>query len=413
MEGSNLIQGETLVDGVGRTGFDVNMKSEPWRRGYYQTLMGAGRVAEHLEGHAKRKGQESGTIIPWESVPGPSNPRPKPLPWTKSGIHLHPPTEEECENAFPQPEAFYMKVLTTRGFDSGQRLDAALAYADWCDFKGLSDTAGSMYDWALDIAMAGLPEGSNGVADIQTGVIQKGKESLVTTNILKATTAMAIHNAKVGKVKEALPIFLSVLRARKQLPAAPAYFEANKKSMDPKNPRADLFAALKAFVFDQLYPPAPPSGDERPFHTLKEACEEIGLMTYIGEILFATSSSEKEKGLSWTRDSVEASEAVMWVMDETDEQDGREKCRQCLDTGLKNWQTMAQEMRRLSLEKQQQAQQNSGLLGTGWGQQSAVEKAQKEAERWKMEEEQIELRKEKTFTLIHPLKPVKRGWMTV
>jgi hypothetical protein len=409
IEGANIVPGETLVDGVGRTGFDVSMKSEPWRRGYYQTLMGAARAAEHMDGFARRKGNNK-LAYRWESIPGPNNSRPKPLPWSKQGYHLNPPTEEECEDCMPQPEVYYMKILTTNGFDSGQRLDAALAYADFCDYKGLNDTAEHMYDWALDIAMAGLPQGADGVVDIKTGIIQKGKEEFVSNNLFKATTALAIHHAKTGQVKEALPIFLSILRARKQLPAAPAYFQPNRNSTAAPGPGNEFLSAAKAFIFDEMYPPANSSGDERPFHTLKEACEEVGLMTYIGEILFATSSSEKEKGLSWTRDSVEASEAIMWVMDETNEQEGKERCRQCLETGLVNWRMMVEEMEKLSVEKERKARQDSGFLGSGWGKQALTKKAQKEVERWKNEQDQVALRKEKTLPLVQPLKEVPQGW---
>ena len=414
-DGTNLIQGETLVEGVGRTGFGISMKSEPWRRGYFQTLMGMGRVAENLDGLAVRKDEtkEMKQLFPWECIPGPRNPRPKPVPFLKRHSRI-PPTEEEAQAAYEQPEAYYMKILTTKGFDNAQRLDAALAYADWCDFKGLNDTASNMYDWALDIAAGGLPEGSDGVVDIRSGVIQKGKEEMVTQNLMKATTALAVHQARTGHVKEALPIFLSVLRARKTLPAAPAYFEPDRKFDDPIETKLrNLLSGLKDIIFDTPYPSPPPSGDARPFHSLKEACEEVGLMTYIGEILFATSQSEREKGLSWTRDSVEAAEAVMWVMDETNEQEGREKCRECLETGLKNWRDMVKQMQALSLGKEMEAKGSGGFLGTGWGKGSAVQKAKKDAERWKEEEEQIELRTQKTLPLVKPLKPAKVGWMTV
>ena len=88
-------------------------------------------------------------------------------------------------------------------------------------------------------------------------------------------------------------------------------------------------------------------------------------MTYIGEILFATSETDKEKGLSWTRDSVDAAEAVMWVMDEQGEHDGHEKCRECLETGLSNWKTMIRQMERLSLKKEQAAENGKGWFGDG------------------------------------------------
>ena len=155
-------------------------------------------------------------------------------------------------------------------------------------------------------------------------------------------------------------------------------------------------------MLDKPYPPPPPSGDARPFHTLKEACEEVGLMAYIGEILFATSDSQREKGLSWTRDSVEAAEAVMWVMDEQQNQDGRQRCRECLETGLKNWKDMTAQMSKLASRKKQDAEQSSGFLRTGLGKASAINEASKEVERWREEELQIELRKEKTAPLLRP-----------
>ena len=400
IDGKDLIQGETLVAGVGRTGLDISNKSDQWRRGYYQALMGAGRVAEHMEGMAKRKGEERGKPIPWDSVPGPSNPRPKPLPWDKKGRHRHVPSELECEDAYPQPERFYMKILTNRGFTNGERLDAALAYADWCEFKGLQDTAANMYDWALDIAVGGLPMGADHVVDIRTGVINKGKEEYVTANLLKATTALGTYHARQGEVKQALPIFLSVLRARKALLPKPAGYVEPAQPSTAKSEFQAYWTAIKEALFDTPYPALPRSGDERPYHSLKEACEEVGLMTYIGEILFATSENDKEKGLSWTRDSVEAAEAVMWVMDEQNEHDGHEKCRECLETGLSNWKEMITEMERLSLTKEQKAEKSNGWFGTSIGKGPVVDQAKNDLERWKEEQAQIELRQQKTMPLI-------------
>lgn len=414
LDGQDTIASETLVEGIGRTGFDISTKSEQWRRGYYQALMGAAKVAEHLDGVAKKRGENRGRLIPWESVPGPSNPRPKPLPWDRKGRHKDVPNELECEDAYQAPEKWYMKILTTQGFDNGQRLEAALAYADWCEYKGLNDTAGNMYDWALDIAAGGLPMGSNNVVDIKTGVINKGQEDHVTQNLLRATTALGVHHARLGEVKEALPIFLSVLRARKNLPAKPiGYVEPAIEQRTYDNPFWEYAVALKNAFFDSPYPHIRATGDSRPFHSLKEACEEVGLMTYIGEILFATSATEREKGLSWTRDSVEAAEAVMWVMEEHNDKDGEQVCRECLDTGLKNWQAMTKQMAKLSIVRERDAEKSSGFLGTGLGRGSAINMAKKEVQRWQEEEAQVELRRQKTAPLIQPLKPTRSGWMTV
>lgn len=399
----------TYADSLGIAGYNISAKSEQWRRGYHDALMGAGRVAENLDGMCKRKGEVGGRVYPRESIPGPDNPRPKPLPWDKKRGHENPPTSEEVEDAFPSPEMFYMKVLTTDGFDTRQRLEAAMAYADWCDFKGLTGTAEDTFRWAMDIAQSGLPNGATPVIDVQTGMIKKGKEDDVTENILNVCTSYAVHHAKAGNVKQALPILLSVLRARKNLPPSPYGVTGTTRQNNEDEGLWSYLYALKDLVIDKPYPPAPPDGNERPYHTLKEACEEVGLMTYIGEILFATSESEREKGLSWTRDSVEAAEAVMWVMEEQKEEDGKERCRECLETGLQNWKDMSRQMARLAAKKEKDIADGSGLFGLGLGKAQQLEKAHREKQRWEEENVQIELRRQKTIPLTQPIKPLPGG----
>lgn len=403
IDGQNILKGETLVAGIGRTGFDVSMKSAQWRRGYYQALMGAATAAEHLEGMVRLKEEKDkdGRLYPRDSIPGPNNPRPKPLPWDRKGRHKNPPNEDQVVDASEQPEVYYMRILTTTGFDNGQKVDAALAFAEWCDYKGLHDTARNMYDWALDIGIAGLPEDAGQVIDKNTGAINEGKDSFVSRNLLRTTTALGVHHARTGNLKDGLAVFLSVLRTRKTLPPEPP------KSA-PTTPRVDMdlkaefwayIDGLKNYLLDTPYPAIPLSGDERPTHSLKEACEEVGLMTYIGEILFASNDKERTKGLSWTRDSVEAAEAVLWVMDEQRRTEGRERCKECLETGLTNWRDMTAQMSRIALRKKEDAQQYQGFLGTGYGREAALQRAEREISRWKEEEEQIELRKEKTSPL--------------
>ena len=135
------------------------------------------------------------------------------------------------------------------------------------------------------------------------------------------------------------------------------------------------------------YPALPTSGDEPPTQSLKEACEQTGIMTYIGEILFATSS--KQAGLSWTRDAVDGAEAVLWAMKEQNAEEGKDKCEECLETGLLNWQRMA---RRLT--SQADAKQKSSWFGS--------RKQESDEERWQREEEQIQQR-------IQRLKPLLRN----
>ena len=404
LDGTFLIEqaeGGILVDGVGKTGFDITMKSEPWRRGYHQALRGAAKAAEHLDGCVRDRTRN--LIFPADRVIGPSNPRPKPMPFG----HKKPPQEEDCEPAFDNPQVFYMRVLTTEGFSTRQRMDAALAYADWLDYKGLKDTAKSMYDWALDIASSGLPMAESNVVDRKTGVLTADATQHVSENLLKATTALGVHHASNGNVKAALPIFLGVLKARKELPPEPFSQEPVQKKRKQEDDH--WFWAYYWAVLDWLseapYPPRPDPGNQRPFHTLKEACEEVGLVTYIGEILYATSS--KEKGLSWTRDAVDAAEAVMWAMKAEDREEGRERCQECLKTGLENWKTMARSMAMQAEKKAQEAESESGWFG------SAKVGAADQAKRWEEEEAQIELRIEKTIPLVNPLKPPPASFLGV
>ena len=69
-------EGGIYVQGVGKTGFDITAKSEPWRRGYYQCLMGCARAAEHLDGLVWDRSRQ--TIFFAGNVVGPSNPPPPP-----------------------------------------------------------------------------------------------------------------------------------------------------------------------------------------------------------------------------------------------------------------------------------------------------------------------------------------------
>lgn len=415
--------GKIMVDGLGKVGFDLSGKSEQWKQGYWMTLMGLAKVAEHLDGRMKRTGHkltEKEYLYLDEHVLGPQNPRPVPVPYDKGGAHLKVPRVDEVEPAMDGPEVYYLKILTSKGFNNRQRLDAALAYADWCDFKGLKDTAGNMYDWAIDIAAGGLPMGADHVVDIQTGVINVGKEQFVSANLLKASTAAGVRHARHGEVKQALPILLSVLRARKALPPAPAHMsgqsskstmtKAERESQTGRDVFLGYLDSFTGFFRESNKLNLLSDGDERPFHSLKEACEEVGIMTYIGEILFATSEQEREKGLSWTRDSVDAAEAVLWLMDEQaggtpdDEDEGRNKCRECLDTGLRNWQQMTRQMGRLAAKHEVEARQSHGWLGLGIGTGSKIDGASKEVERWHLEEDEIELKRQKTASLLSQLR---------
>jgi len=351
---------DIYVAGIGKAGLDVSSKSEPWKRGYHACLMGAAKAAENRDGWLRDP--KTNMVFPREIVIGPSNPRPKPIPPGARATVA--PLEENCVPVFEPAENFYIKILTTHGFNSRQRLDAALAYADWLDFKGLSSTAEEMYDWGLDIAMGSLPVGVNSVIDIKTGVIDS-QATYVSSNVLLATTSLAVHYARSNNLAAALPIFLSVLRARRQLSGPDSTSISGPKSTNDSS----LYSLLKSLLITPPYPPPPPTGDEVPTRTSSAMCEEAAIMSHIGEILFASSAADsstkspfntssgvsipskatvgqlqnQQSGLSWTREAVDLAEATLVSAGEGDEQ-ARNKCSECLAVGMDNWSTMVAKM---------------------------------------------------------------------
>ncbi|RAL06435.1 uncharacterized protein BO80DRAFT_420725 [Aspergillus ibericus CBS 121593] len=380
-EGKGIVEQEDggfLVAGVGKTGFDITAKSEPWRRGYFQALMGAAKAAESLEGWLTDRKQR--ISAPAEYVVGPSNPRPKPMPAGQKKV----PREENCEPASPSPETFYMKILTTRGFDTRQKVDAALSYADWLDYKGLKNTAQDMYNWAMDIAAAGSSVDASKVVDVKTGVLKNDGKFLPSENIIRVSTALAVYQAKQGNLPNALSIFTSVLKARRSLPANPD----NVLPFFPSIPRPSndpfraLFNSLKTVLIPVEYPPAQSSGDEPPVRTVTSACDEAGLMTYIGEIIFASSS--KETGLAWTRDAVDMAEASILELGSSEEvRIPRERCADCLRVGLNNWKTMVS---RLVAQAEKEELEAIEKAKTAWyGGQKQIQAKSLERKRWEAE----------------------------
>jgi hypothetical protein len=381
IDGNGLLEqeeGGIFVPGMGKAGFDLRNMSYQWKTGYYDALMGAAKAAEHLEGWVRDKTRNA--CFSPDVVIGPSNPRPKPVTWG----NLEAPLEENCEPAFQSPETFYLKILTTAGFTSRQRVNAAIAYADWLDYKNLPDTAQEMFAWGLDIAAGSLPTGARNVVDTQSGIIVAGASGHVSQNVLTASTALAVHHARKGNLSDALPIFLSVLRARREL-QAPRNPPSKPNLKRPNDDGAAAVDALVSFVTKWMkeppYPPPPPSGDEPPLRSPSEICEEAGIMTYIGEIIFASSS--EEKGLAWTRDAVDAAETVVELVKNDD--DGVGRCRECLQTGFDNWRKMVRRLVREEREKEQQRLEKKSWLGSIWPKKDLLA-------RWEAEETVLEER---------------------
>ncbi|KXH27076.1 hypothetical protein CNYM01_14183, partial [Colletotrichum nymphaeae SA-01] len=146
-----LLDEPLSIDGIGNAGKDVSAKSENWRRGYYEVLMLMAQAAEQLDGWVKDRTRN--IIFPADVVLGPSNPHPKPIPPGAESA----PREEDCEVAYEPAENHYLRILTTKGFTDRQKMDAALAYASFLDYKQMPDAAERMYQWALTLATATAP----------------------------------------------------------------------------------------------------------------------------------------------------------------------------------------------------------------------------------------------------------------
>ena len=347
-------EGGILVAGIGKTGCDISKKSEPWRRGYYEILMGAARAAEHLDGYVRDKTRN--VAFPANVVIGPSNPNPRPVPpGSKSA-----PREEDCEAAFEGPEVYYMRVLTTQGFTDKQRIDAALAYAVWLDYKRTPEAALEMHRWALDIVAS---KSEKPAIDLTTGVIRTDS-GLPSANVLSVATALGVHHAVNSNLTLALPIFLSILRARRSLPEIPTTM---RSTLTPDEEEKGLLSTVREMIHSIIappqYPPPPDDGTSPPQRTPKERCEEAGIMTYIGEILYASklTRTSREDGLAWTREAVDLAEEEL--RRKGVDKDAKKKCKQCLEVGLSNWMAMVGKMARE--EREAKDGQSSGWLGFG------------------------------------------------
>jgi hypothetical protein len=346
---------EILIPGVGRAGFDVSAKSWPWKAGYFEVVMFCARAAEHLDGMVLDKTR--GIVFPQDVMIGPSNPDPRPMP----SYMKEPPLEENCVDPYPGPETFYMRILTGRGFTTGQRLQAALSYANWLEYKELDDAAMEMYKWGIDIAAEGLaPEVSpSDVVDRQKFLLMESASDKITPNMLRAVTSLAIHQARTGNIDSALPILLTVLRARRAAPVSP---------LPNTTPEQSGFSLWNILFVPPKFPDPSPSGDLPLMRTSEEpTCTESEIMLYIGEILFAGSKANAEEGLGWTKQAVTIADRQLSnnprLTNGTDmeSQEEMRKCKECLLTGVGNWKLMLER-----LAQQPEPVTSSGGLFSWW-----------------------------------------------
>ena len=420
-----LGEGEELyVEGIGKTGLDVTAKSETWRRGYYEALMGAAVAGEHLDTWVRDRTRN--TAFPPDVVIGPSNPRPKPVTYRSKEA----PKEEDCEPAFDEPQIYYMRIITTEGFSSRQRLNAALAYADFLQYKGLLSSASDMYDWALDIAVLNAPKD---VIDRKSGIITDGATG-ITENVILAASALAMHKAQTGDLPGALPIYLSVLRARRSLPPAdPTVFT---KSTPFRKPSTTWYGKINDYFLPPPYPEAPPTGDEPATHTPTASCSEAATMAHIGEILYASSSDtsatshnsspittkSQEAGLAWTRDAFDLAESTVQSMSHTEpglsvtggpnanrihlqdpvaEEEAKTRCVECLAMAIGNWKAMLRPLREMERERKDQPveQKHKSSWNWLWSSSSTTELVD-ESSKWETEEMIVAAREQELQKLL-------------
>ncbi|KAI1007289.1 hypothetical protein K3495_g931 [Podosphaera aphanis] len=389
-EGLQILEQEDLtsmipVENQGRLGFDISQNPEPWRRGYYDILMGLVRAAEQLDNHVRHKARDKFLAWPANSIISPSNPRPKPIP---VGMPP-PPAERDCVPAFLAPDIYYGQILTTKGFTEKQIVDAAIGYGLWLEYKNRPDQAQKIFKWALDMAKqnsnADIP-----LVDPVTGVINTDSGS-PSENILSATTALATHYATNSNLSLALPIFISILRARKQLSEPPptilSTLANDEKANDSLWDQAVVF--MKKCFKPIKFPPPPSDGCIPPYRDTKERCEEAGIMLNIGEILYASkrSSSNREDGLAWTREAVDNAEAEL--RQKGISEDAKKTCKQCLSAGLQNWMVMVEKL--AQEEKSNQKNKKSWLSFSNQG---------TEMGRWESEEQVIKDRLHRASDLL-------------
>jgi hypothetical protein len=298
-------------------------------------------------------------------------------------------------------------------------MEAALAYASWLEFKGLSSSAEAMYSWALDIAVDGLPPDSKNAVNPRTGVIVEGAQ-IITDNLLLATSSLATHHAQNGKLSAALPIFLSILRAQRNLPLSTPKILPSKE----ENSLA-TFSGMLSFLEPVEYPPPPPSGDDPTTRSSVSTCSEAGTMVHIGEVLFASSALDSDpsiplgasesSGLAWTRSAVSLAENTLLSLSASPTSPGpitgprevqnhprepraviseaKERCAECLTAGMENWAKMVAKLQRIEATERASGltaidptrHGQSGLRSWFWGNGIATPSASPMEGKWEHE----------------------------
>jgi hypothetical protein len=119
-------------------------------------------------------------------------------------------------------------------------------------------------------------------------------------------------------------------------------------------------------------------------------------MTYIGEIIYASSS--REHGLAWTRDAVEMAETTMLDRSNAEDQDTRTRCAQCLKVSLENWKVMVSTLVKQAKKEEQESLEKAKKAW--YGGESAAKAKTAELRRWQAEETILEDRIRRLFPLL-------------
>ena len=385
--------------------WDATQKSEQWKRGYFEVVMGCGRAAEHLAGWYQDTTRPTSRPVPADVIVGPSNLDPRPLPPEQGS----PPREENCKPVMESPDTFYRRITDSKGFSRRQRLLATLALADYLDFQGNQADAEHYYGDGLVFACSLLPEPEKTV-NTSTGVIQ-GKASVVSDNMLLASTALGVHYARTANTAAALPIFLSALRATQEGNSTPISAEPAPASLSsaPQKPPSTVDKIIE-YLQERPYPPPLSSGDE-PLRRSSETCSEPMLLVYIGEILFATSKTDKdrERGIAWTKEATDLADSRASQISKAlahEEQLGKpqqrflaernnsnvEACLQCLELGLTNLQKMVSRM--VQREKEHDTTEwNKTKSWASWF--GGSSESRESTNRWQKEQEDVATRLQK------------------
>ena len=336
----------------------VGAKSWPWISGYYETVMGCAVAAEHLDDMVMDRTRN--LVFPKEVVIGPSNPDPRPVPPSMKSA----PREEDCERPFDPPEVYYRRVLLGEGFTTKQKLAAGRALANWYEFKGLPDDAEAVLRGTLTTAADAMPNTPtrSPTDDGHTGLLKAGGEPFMTENTLTAMTSLASHLARTGKVSEALPLFVNVLRVRRGCPVVAAPLApSDSADTSATTDVGAVFNFVRRVFRTNQFPPPPPSGNTPVVRTSSAPSHaDAELMLYIGEILFATGPAPPE-GLMWTREAVTICDANLQSGARMNAEE-RAKCKQILSTGLTNWESMLQ----LLSSQQASITSREGSRNAGW-----------------------------------------------